>query len=155
WRDPRVEYDPINGRFWITIFDVNDDATTGRRFHVAVSRDDEPDTFDPWDETAQTGDWYVYTGRGGSAAEAHGDAFHLAHPTLIDPDLQFIGVPDHPVISIDKDHDDLRGSLQHILRPRAVSCARRQSLHPAGARRRALDHEWGPAVGGGSRDPAA
>src|SRR5690606_11564035 len=74
WRDPRVEWDPINGRFWITIIDAH---TPGQRFHVAVSRDDSPSTFDLVNGSA--GDWYVYTGDG--TGGAHGAAFDMGELT--------------------------------------------------------------------------
>jgi len=80
-----VEYDPIEGRFWITIIDVEHVA---HRFHVAVSRNDSPSTFDLVNGSA--GDWYVYTGDG--TGGAHGAAFNLAS-TLIEPeDLRFNGI---------------------------------------------------------------
>jgi hypothetical protein len=82
--DPRVEYDRVNGRFWM-MYTRNFPPLV----HLAVSRNSSPDTFKAWDPGTQTGDWYYFTGS---------NAFNLAHGSI--PALQQLRSADHPMLSV-------------------------------------------------------
>ncbi|MFG0286091.1 MAG: hypothetical protein ACF8R7_16865 [Phycisphaerales bacterium JB039] len=87
--DPRVEYDPINGRLWMICSEQKDDNLISV-LHLAVSHDETPDSF-------STNDWYIFTNAQPGATGPH---FDLADES-IDPDLRFITIVDLPTMAID------------------------------------------------------